>query len=589
MIRKLDRLLLTAMLVSALTGVVLPFFGIYLPKIVIDLLTGGAGHLNLAVGIGGFTALAAALYFLNGYFGTVHYWHAHKVRNDMMWRLFIKSLHCDYENIENARGQTKYFKSLHSMMRGDWSGINRLIPAVLDLLIGILGFVLYTGIIAMLNVYVIIALIMTSLVTYFALAYATKFEHSQKDNMAELDKKINYIQRKAADASAGKDTRIYRMKGWLSGLHEKFLRSYTKIDTKVQNRNLVSALVNALVIILRDGFAYVYLIYAVLNARISVGEFVLYFGAISGFSNWITQIISQFNALRQASLQISDMREFFELQDASRPGPHLPVPEARPLSIEFRNVSFRYDENGEDVIKNLNLTINAGEKLAVVGVSGAGKTTLIKLLCGLYSPRSGEILINGVNIARVEREALFGLFSAVFQEPLLLPFTIAENISLKIPEDTDMDKVREALNESGLGGYVEKLPKGINSPMLKVVEEDGIVLSGGQQQMLLLARALYKDAPILLLDEPTAALDPIAESDIYQKYRSLTAGKTAVYISHRLASTRFCDRIVYLSGGKILEEGSHEELMRKNGEYARMFEIQSHYYRKTVPEREEVV
>ena len=231
-----DRLLLMAILVSALTGVFLPFFGIYLPEIVIDLLLNKAGHMTIVVNIGGFMVIAAALYFLNGYFGRVQYWHAHKVRNDMMWKLFVKSLHCDYENIENAAGQTKYFNSLNSMMGGDWSGLNRLVPAVLELLIGFLGFTLYTGIIATLNAFVILALILVSLVTYFALANARNFEHAQKDNMADLDKKINYIQRKDADAASGKDTRIFRMKSWFLGLQETLLRSYTKINTEVKQK-----------------------------------------------------------------------------------------------------------------------------------------------------------------------------------------------------------------------------------------------------------------------------------------------------------------------------------------------------------------
>jgi|LSQX01.2.fsa_nt_gb ABC-type multidrug transport system fused ATPase/permease subunit len=280
------------------------------------------------------------------------------------------------------------------------------------------------------------------------------------------------------------------------------------------------------------------------------------------------------------------MREFFELDDVSLPDNPLHVPEDRPCAIEFCHVSFCYGESEGDVISDLNLKIKAGEKLAIVCVNGAGKTTLVKLLCGLYRPRLGEIKINSVNIGQMDRDTLYDLFSAVFQEPLMLPFSIAENVSLKLSEETDRAKVLGALNASGLGGYVEKLPKGIDSPMLKVMEEEGVVLSGGQQQMLLLARALYKDAPILLLDEPTVALDPIAESDMYEKYHALTSGKTAVYISHRLGSTRFCDKIVYLNEGNIAEEGSHEELMRRNGEYARVFEIQSHYYQKSVPERE---
>lgn len=247
--------------------------------------------------------------------------------------------------------------------------------------------------------------------------------------------------------------------------------------------------------------------------------------------------------------------------------------------LELRDVSFRYPGAEKDVLSHINLTIAPGEKLAIVGLNGAGKTTLVKLLCGFYDPTGGEVRLNGRNIRPFNRPAYYALLGAVYQNFSLVPASIAQNVAQDL-EGFDRARVQNCLERAGLGAKIRALPHGMDTHLVKEVYEDAEELSGGELQRLMLARALYKDAPILVLDEPTAALDPIAESDIYQKYREMTVGRTSIYISHRLASTRFCDRILLLADGKIAEEGTHEALMAKGGEYARLFEIQSRYYRE---------
>jgi ABC-type multidrug transport system fused ATPase/permease subunit len=247
-------------------------------------------------------------------------------------------------------------------------------------------------------------------------------------------------------------------------------------------------------------------------------------------------------------------------------------------SIVFENVSFAY-EPGKPVLDNFSLNIAAGEKIALVGVNGAGKTTLVKLLCGFYEPDAGRILIDGIDISTVVREDLFALFSAVFQDIFQVSLTLRENISLRRAEETDDEKIRESLENAGLWDDVQKMPHGPDTELLRDFDDEGVMLSGGQQQKLLLARALYKNAPVLILDEPTAALDPIAEDNLYRQYNQLAAHKTSIYISHRLASTRFCDRVVYLNNAVAEELGTHEELMENGKGYARMYEIQSQYYK----------
>lgn len=215
--------------------------------------------------------------------------------------------------------------------------------------------------------------------------------------------------------------------------------------------------------------------------------------------------------------------------------------------------------------------------MAIVGLNGAGKTTLVKLICGFLDPTEGKVTINGEDVRKYNRQDYYKAFSAVFQDFMILPATIAENVA-QTQDGFDMEKVKDCVEKASLKEKIESLPHGYDTYLRREIYDEAVLLSGGETQRLMLARALYKDAPIVVLDEPTAALDPIAESKIYQKYDEMTAGKSSIYISHRLASTRFCDRIIMVDGGIIAEEGTHEELLLKNGKYAEFYQVQSKYY-----------
>ena len=230
----------------------------------------------------------------------------------------------------------------------------------------------------------------------------------------------------------------------------------------------------------------------------------------------------------------------------------------------------------------MNLTVRAGEKLAVVGLNGTGKTTLVRLLAGLLDPTEGRVLLNGRDIREFDRREYYALFSAVFQDFSVLNATVAENVAQCPDVEADRVRVRRCLALAGLAEKIAALPKGLDTPVGREVYEGGALFSGGETQRLILARALYKDGPFLLLDEPTAALDPLAEDDIYKKYNAMTEGKTALFVSHRLASTRFCDRILFVADGGIAEAGTHEELLKRSGRYKELFDIQSRYYREGV-------
>ncbi len=310
-------------------------------------------------------------------------------------------------------------------------------------------------------------------------------------------------------------------------------------------------------------------------------DFILFMGAIASFSAWLNGVVGNITVLKRENTRLNDLRAFFDYTNKLDPENPLPITKlVSPLEIEFKNVGFRYTDDTPKILDGLSFHIKQNEKIALVGVNGAGKTTIVKLLCGFYKATEGEICINGINIDRFKRADLYTVFSAVFQDICILPITAGENISFVKASESDEERLLHCLEIAGIKDEIMKHSKKLNAPMLKNIAPDGIVLSGGQQQKLLLARALYKNAPILILDEPTAALDPIAESEVYEKFHELTENKTALYISHRLASTRFCDRILVLKDGKIIESGSHDELMVQNGEYAYMYEIQSHYYKQ---------
>jgi ATP-binding cassette subfamily B protein len=394
--------------------------------------------------------------------------------------------------------------------------------------------------------------------------------------------KADYVVYRSRDMKLAKDIRIFGIGPWLTELYEKYTRLMQDFYVKAYRQDMWADLLDVVLALLRNGAAYGLLIAMALEGKLTAAAFVLYFTAVSGFTQWVTGIFSGLGELHQQSLDLSAMREFLEEPELFRfeDGKPLPVKEEHLYTLELRDVSFRYPGADHDTLSHVNLTIHPGEKLALVGKNGAGKTTLIKLLCGLYDPTEGQVLLDGEDIRQYNRRDYYKHFSAVFQQFSVLAGTMAENVAQTNSEKVDLPKMWDCLERAGIADKVRELPRKENTHLGREVYLDGIDLSGGQMQRLMLARALYKDAPVVVLDEPTAALDPIAESDLYQKYSDLTGNRTSVYISHRLASTRFCDRILLIENGGIAEEGTHEELLSRGGRYAYLFDIQSKYYKE---------
>lgn len=249
------------------------------------------------------------------------------------------------------------------------------------------------------------------------------------------------------------------------------------------------------------------------------------------------------------------------------------------MNFEFQNVSFCYEGQDRNALQDININIPYGQRLAVVGLNGAGKTTFIKLLCGLYRPSVGKIMVNGENMSYMNRKSVFKMFSPVFQNVEIYPFSVLHNVTMGSSKDESVAKVHECLKKSGLYEKVQSLKYKEQTQVLKVLDGEGVDFSGGEKQKLVLARALYKDAPVVILDEPTAALDPLAEEQLYENFDKLIGQKTGIYISHRLSSTKFCDVIAVFKDGRIVEYGTHDELIKLKGEYFIMFETQAEYYK----------
>ena len=527
----------------------------------------------------GFALLLMLVSALNAYLGQNTLFGRIEVRLSIIKMMTRKYDVTSYPNTEDPAVLKKYEKAQNAT-NNNYAATEAIWNTLADLLKNIAGFVIYLALLSSLDPVLLIVVLATTVVGFFVSQRINQWGYRHREEESAYLKKLNYITYKAPQRALGKDIRVFGLRPWLRDVFDSTMRLYSDFIARREKVYLWADVVDVLLSFLRNGIAYVYLIAMALNQGLPASQFLLYFTAIGGFTTWITGILAGFSTLNLQSMDLSTIREFLEIPELFlfEDGKHLKA-ENIPYEIELRNVRFRYPGAEQDTLHDLNLTIHAGEKLAVVGLNGAGKTTLVKLICGFYDPTEGEVLLNGQNIKQYNRRDYYKLFTAVFQNFSILETTLADNITQNM-ENIDTERMKDCIEKAGLTEKVDSLKDGIDTHVGRAVYEDGMDLSGGETQRLMLARALYKGAPIMVLDEPTAALDPIAENDMYLKYNQMTAGCTSVYISHRLASTRFCDRIILLSDGGIAEEGTHDSLMAQGGKYAELFSVQSRYYGK---------
>lgn len=452
----------------------------------------------------------------------------------------------------------------------------------------VVGFAVYLCVLTGLEPVLVAVTLVTTVVSFFVNRHMNRWSFAYRDEEQQYVNEMMYPVNTVRGRSMAKDICIFHMQEWLMTVLAKGMELYRQLQNHQEQHLLLGKIADVVLTTARNAVAYGYLLHMVVSGDLSASMFLLYFSAVGGFTSWITTILNSVIQLQRKSEKLCRVRSHLEWNEPFHfeEAPDVPRRKDERYELRLENVTYRYPGSDKNTIDHMNLTIHPGEKIAVVGLNGAGKTTLVKLLCGLLDPSEGKVLLNGEDIRQYNRRDYYRLFTAVFQDMSLFQESIAANIAQSITE-IDREKVLSCVQRAGFSDAVQHLPKGIDTNLGKLAHDDAVELSGGQTQRLMLARALYKNAPILLLDEPTAALDPIAENDMYLRYHEITQGRTAIYISHRLASTRFCDRILFLAQGKIAEEGTHGQLMQRNGEYAKLFEVQSRYYREGGAENEE--
>lgn len=561
--------------------------GDYFPKVLIDMLGLGQPFGRIALLILAYMGTLLLLDIINYFIQTRKRASRYSITTPYQHAMWHKDNITDCENHER-----QYYRKVMERAQNDACQGNAAVEFfwndLVAFLVSILGIAAYASLMTMINPLLFVVILATALLSYVPARWQSSYVEKNKDKWEKEGRRHSYLEGLSENFGKAKDIKLYDMTGWIEQMIADYQAYMLMWDRRCTLRNLWASIFSAFLTLLQNGAAYVFLILALVDGKITVGDFVFFFGAVTSIGDYLGNIVNAVAALASRADKIGYYREFFDIEDKFNHGEGCPLPvKNSPVRIEFRDVWYKYDGAKDYTLRGVNLTIEPGEKLALVGMNGAGKTTFVKLLCGFYMPTKGEILVNGHPIPEYNIEEYYTLIAAVFQDISIPAMTIMQFIT-SCDDEMDRDnsetgdrkRAEAALRKSGLGEKIDSLAHGMDTYLCKGIFDDAIDLSGGETQKLLLARAIYKGGSLLVLDEPTAALDPIAENQLYMQYHELTENKTSVYISHRFASTRFCDRVILLENGVITESGSHDELMAQNGQYAYMFGVQAKYYQE---------
>lgn len=508
---------------------------------------------------------------------------------------FRKMMAVDYDRLEQPESQ-KLIGNTWNVLRNEFA-IRNSITRIPKLMIAFFASVWFGIMIASKSIVIILCL-MLSVIASFALLNMVRKVHGEKhQEISRYAKAAAYVNRQAMERCAGKDIRLYQMQDWMMEKYLSAVKAMDNIYAHIHNRYLLRSLLDNGFVTVTELVSYGYLVYLLTQGRLTVSELVLYINLITTFTEWFGNLINYILELNPLNVSLTYIRQFLDMEEDKKSGTgigeeRLLKLKEQGIKVELRHVSYTYPGKKEPTLSDINLVIQPNEKLALIGLNGAGKTTLVKLLCGFYQPSQGEIRINDIPVKEFTRKEYSELISALFQDSAMMPLTLDTNLTGQQEAQIERERLRKVLGLSGFLSRYEALSQKGETLLVRETNEKATDFSGGEKQKLLFARALYKQAPLLILDEPTAALDPIAENELYQKYGEVAKNRTSLYISHRLSSTRFCHRIILLEHAQIQEEGTHEELMKRNGRYAELFELQSKYYKdendkKEVTEDEE--
>lgn len=560
--------------IYTLAAAVYPMLAVALPKLVLGELTRAEPSAQRLVFIvAAFFAAAGSIGFLATYLKNTAYHKLSLFRLEYLKDMMNKILTMRYCNTEDAKFYDEHERAMNAANSNE-EGIEGVYHVLFEgpaVLLTVLAYVVFIGLKSM---WILAALLLHVAAVYWASRETHVFRHSLHAEIGHAERRVRYYSDAANDFSFGKDVRLYGFKARILDNFRREIDAYTAILTRIARREFLLGFAALATLLLSDTATYGILIRDVVHGM-PIADFSMYLAAAMSLSALFKRLAEMLGKVYSEGEYVYDFFRMLD-EDMGERGGTRPAIAGDTLEIEFKNVSFRYPRTEKYIFRNLNFTIHKGERLAIVGVNGAGKTTLVKLMTGLLEPTEGEIAINGIPIGEFEKKALYSMFSVVFQDVNVLAYTVLENVACH--PDGDRARAMDALSRVGLGEKVRSFRKGLDQTLLKIIEEDGTELSGGEAQKLSIARALYKDANMVIMDEPTAALDALAEAEIYQNFAELVQGKTAVYISHRLASTKFCDHIALFDGNGLAEYGSHAELMVLGGKYCEMFTVQGKYY-----------
>lgn len=583
MIYQEDKFLLMLVAACILLSVLTSFLTAFYPAAVVGVIERGGDSDTLvllaAVALGAIVLLAAHQAAASGR-GMRQLF----ICRNALYCVFLKRLKKDYADTESVEGQEEYNRARQVCLWG--SDFRLLLEGIMALFVCMITFFLYSGFLLVLEPLLVVLFVVLSCLNYYMLRRSNLAYSKLQNSQAGENRRFFYLINAATNVKAGKDVRLYRLAETMESLMDKSLARIGEMQGRYLSKVEQAQAFEGVTAYIRNGIVLLYLTVLAMDGRLSVSGFLFYFGIITQISGFMTVLVRSYSTLVAGCSGIEHVKQYLESGSVAadcgfREESGDAIKESRTVpEVEFRNVSFAYDGESK-VIHNLSFSVKQGEKVGLVGLNGAGKTTIVKLLCGLYAPCSGEIRIRGKVYHTTQDCGMRDKLAVVFQDALVLPYTVAENVSLKPLKETDEERVCRVLKQAGLMEVVEKHKDSIHAQVTKAVSQNGIVFSGGQLQKLFMARMLYREeASVWILDEPTAALDSIAENATYQSFQENGRGKTCIYISHRLASTRFLDRILLLENGCIVESGSHEELMEKKGRYAQLYQIQSQYYQE---------
>ena len=592
-VHSLDRRLLPTTAVQAVIDSIKPFINIYFSARLITLLTQKADTKEIITNIALVLGINVVIFFLASFLN--NYNENHRM---MLLDLENKKVEEKLYNADYALLNDSEFKELlhrhEEAGKSRWARLPYFMWTTLQFARGVLTTIIsFIIIIPLLKVgfvrtgntfferqlFIVTIVAAIAVMAVVILIVASKINKSYleaNEKYAELDRIFYSFIDILGDYKTGKEIRLYKEQSLIDNIAtQKILTdgeiTLRKISMRTAKSSSFIAILGALV-----GFG-VYLFIGVkgLFELFGIGSLVLYCGS---FMQIISGIMMFANTLGKLKEILPLARDYFKILEAESTMVYgnRKLDLSNGFEIEFNNVSFKYPKSDNYALKHINLKIRGGEKLAVVGRNGSGKTTFIKLLCRLYDVDEGEILINGINIKEYTRDSLNNLYSVVFQDYKILSLTVVDNISAS--DECDKSKLYSALDKANIKERIEAMPQKEKTYLYKDLDKSGVEISGGEAQKLALARALYKDSPIVILDEPTAALDPIAENEIYSRFNSFVENKTAIYISHRLSSCAFCNRIAVFYNAELVETGTHNELVSANGRYAELWNAQASYY-----------